>query len=54
MTYKQFNLSFAYFLLGIHKQSQNSTVRGELEHNPLVVDMAANIVMSLGEWDSTL
>jgi len=49
---EKLNLSFARFILGVHKKSQNSAVRGELGRAPLGIDIAANTVMYLKHLQS--
>ena len=41
---EKLNISFAKFILGVHKKAQNSAVRGELGRLPLGIDIVANIL----------
>ena len=41
---EKLNISFSKFILGVHKKSQNSAVRGELGRLPFGIDIAANII----------
>lgn len=44
---EKLNLSFARFVLGVHKKAQNTAVLGELGRYPLGLDIAANAVLYL-------
>jgi len=42
---EKLNLSFARFVLGVHKKAQNSAIYGELGRYPLGIDITANILL---------
>ena len=42
---EKLNLSFCKYVLGVHKKSQNSAVRGELGRFPIGVNIDANILL---------
>ena len=41
---EKLNMSISRFILGVHKKSQTSAVRGELGRAPLAIDIVANVL----------